>query len=79
MKRVPRTNSWYPLRRRGGREGNREHSVPATATASKARHPSQLLPEQKQILVVEFRYCEDTRARISLRPPSSNVISVTIF
>eukprot|EP00983_Pelagomonas_calceolata_P067192 1149393-Pelagomonas_calceolata.AAC.1 len=31
-KRVPRTNSQYLLRSRGGRGGNREHSVPATAT-----------------------------------------------
>eukprot|EP00983_Pelagomonas_calceolata_P052184 1142727-Pelagomonas_calceolata.AAC.2 len=41
MKRVPRTNSWYPWRSRGGRGGNREHSAPATATppASKAPDP----------------------------------------
>eukprot|EP00983_Pelagomonas_calceolata_P025310 793958-Pelagomonas_calceolata.AAC.1 len=32
MKRVPRTNSRYPLRSRGGRGRNREHSAPATAT-----------------------------------------------
>eukprot|EP00983_Pelagomonas_calceolata_P073429 1152122-Pelagomonas_calceolata.AAC.1 len=50
MKRVPRTNSRYPLRRRGGRRGNREHSAPATAAPppSKVRHPSQLLPEQRR-------------------------------
>eukprot|EP00983_Pelagomonas_calceolata_P056433 1144584-Pelagomonas_calceolata.AAC.1 len=32
MKRVPRTNSPYPLRSRGGCVRNREHSAPATAT-----------------------------------------------
>eukprot|EP00983_Pelagomonas_calceolata_P022378 703884-Pelagomonas_calceolata.AAC.1 len=54
MKRVPRTNSRHPLRSRGGRGGNREHSAPATATppTSKARHPSQLLPEQRHISIL---------------------------
>eukprot|EP00983_Pelagomonas_calceolata_P088291 1157171-Pelagomonas_calceolata.AAC.3 len=49
MKRVPRTNSRYPLRSRGGHGGNRKHSAPATATphTSKVRHPSQLLTDQR--------------------------------
>eukprot|EP00983_Pelagomonas_calceolata_P001948 65809-Pelagomonas_calceolata.AAC.3 len=38
MKRVPRTNSRYPLRSRGGHRGNREHSAPATATPLAFRH-----------------------------------------
>eukprot|EP00983_Pelagomonas_calceolata_P022179 697078-Pelagomonas_calceolata.AAC.1 len=61
MKRVPRTNSRYPLRSRGGRGGNREHSAQATATppTSKIRHPSQLLPKQRHIHLVEVKYCED--------------------
>eukprot|EP00983_Pelagomonas_calceolata_P115615 1160218-Pelagomonas_calceolata.AAC.9 len=47
MKKVSRTNSRYLLRSRGGRGGDREHSVPATATPSapKVCHPSQLLSE----------------------------------
>eukprot|EP00983_Pelagomonas_calceolata_P022487 707846-Pelagomonas_calceolata.AAC.1 len=60
MKRVPRTNSRYPLRSRGGRGGDvppvdREHIAPATATppTSKARHPSQLPPEQRHVHLVE--------------------------
>eukprot|EP00983_Pelagomonas_calceolata_P079403 1154649-Pelagomonas_calceolata.AAC.1 len=55
MKRVPRINPRYPLRSRGGRGGNREHSAPAKATPppSKVRHPSQLLPEQKHAHLVE--------------------------
>eukprot|EP00983_Pelagomonas_calceolata_P074140 1152432-Pelagomonas_calceolata.AAC.2 len=63
MKRVPRTDSRYPWRSRGGRRGNREHSAPATAAppASKVRHPSQLLPEQRHVQLVEVNYCEDTR------------------
>eukprot|EP00983_Pelagomonas_calceolata_P028649 897065-Pelagomonas_calceolata.AAC.1 len=48
MKRVPKTNSRYPLRSRGGRRGNREHSAPATPPSCKVRHPSQLLPEKKR-------------------------------
>eukprot|EP00983_Pelagomonas_calceolata_P057707 1145184-Pelagomonas_calceolata.AAC.1 len=65
MKRVPRTNSRYPLRSTGGHRGNREHSAPAAATppTPKARHhdPGQLPPEQKHSLLVEFKYCGDTR------------------
>eukprot|EP00983_Pelagomonas_calceolata_P013789 441564-Pelagomonas_calceolata.AAC.1 len=68
MKRVPRTSSRYPLRSRGGCGGNREHSAPATATPppSKVRHPSQLLPDQRHVHLVEFKYCEDTRPKNQL-------------
>eukprot|EP00983_Pelagomonas_calceolata_P062930 1147513-Pelagomonas_calceolata.AAC.2 len=53
---------------RGGRGGNREHSDPASATppTSKARHPSQLLPEQSHIHLVEVKYCEGTRPKNQL-------------
>eukprot|EP00983_Pelagomonas_calceolata_P098849 1158395-Pelagomonas_calceolata.AAC.6 len=63
MKRVSRTNSRYLLRSTGGRGGSRDHSAPATvtSTASKIRHPSQLLPEQRRIYLVKIKYCEDTR------------------
>uniref|UniRef100_A0A7S3QY36 CAF1B/HIR1 beta-propeller domain-containing protein n=1 Tax=Dunaliella tertiolecta TaxID=3047 RepID=A0A7S3QY36_DUNTE len=44
IRRVPRTNSRYPLRRRGGRRGNREHSVPTTATLPAFKHVQ--LPRQ---------------------------------
>eukprot|EP00983_Pelagomonas_calceolata_P043863 1139069-Pelagomonas_calceolata.AAC.3 len=50
-------------------EGNRERSVPATATgcgtspASKIRHPSQLLPEERHIHLAKIKYCEDTRPK----------------
>eukprot|EP00983_Pelagomonas_calceolata_P047317 1140579-Pelagomonas_calceolata.AAC.1 len=70
MKRAPRTYSWYPLRSRGVRRWNREHSKPTTATprASKIRHPqaSQLLLEQRYIHLVEFKYCEGTRPKNQL-------------
>eukprot|EP00983_Pelagomonas_calceolata_P060460 1146369-Pelagomonas_calceolata.AAC.1 len=68
MKRVPRSNSRYPLRSRGGCGGDRERSAPATATplASKARHPSQLLPGQRNIHLVEVKHCEDTRPKNQL-------------
>eukprot|EP00983_Pelagomonas_calceolata_P038555 1136832-Pelagomonas_calceolata.AAC.1 len=68
MKEVPKTSFWYPLGSRGGRGGNSEHSVQATATppASKVRHPSQLLPGQKHIQLVEVKYCEDTRPKNQL-------------
>eukprot|EP00983_Pelagomonas_calceolata_P067821 1149638-Pelagomonas_calceolata.AAC.4 len=51
IKRVPRTNP------RGGRGGNREHSAPVTATppASEVHHPSQLLPGQRHIRLVEIK------------------------
>eukprot|EP00983_Pelagomonas_calceolata_P028175 882608-Pelagomonas_calceolata.AAC.2 len=62
------TNSWYPLRCKGRREGNREHSAPATATppASKVRHPSQLLLGQRHIHLVEVKLYEDTRPKNQL-------------
>eukprot|EP00983_Pelagomonas_calceolata_P062513 1147332-Pelagomonas_calceolata.AAC.2 len=65
MKRVPRINSRYPLRSRGGQG---EDSAPATATppASKVRHPSQLLPEQRHVHLLEVKYCEDTRPKNQL-------------
>eukprot|EP00983_Pelagomonas_calceolata_P003487 113533-Pelagomonas_calceolata.AAC.1 len=68
MKRVPRTNYWYPLRSAGGRRGNREHSAPATAapSTSKVRHPSQLLPVQRHVHLAEVKYCEDTRPKNQL-------------
>eukprot|EP00983_Pelagomonas_calceolata_P126985 1161354-Pelagomonas_calceolata.AAC.11 len=75
-------HSRYPLRSRGGHVGNREHSAPATGTppTSKVRHPNQLLPEQRHVHFVDFKYCEDTGPRISLRPPSSSItICVAIF
>eukprot|EP00983_Pelagomonas_calceolata_P041058 1137881-Pelagomonas_calceolata.AAC.1 len=52
----------------GGHGGNREHSVPATATlhAYKVRHPSQLLPEQRHIHLVGVKYCADTRPKDQL-------------
>eukprot|EP00983_Pelagomonas_calceolata_P124971 1161167-Pelagomonas_calceolata.AAC.1 len=67
MKRVPRTNSRYPLRSRGGRGGNREHSAPATASSptSKVRHPSKLPPEQRHVHL-EVKYCKDTRPKNQL-------------
>eukprot|EP00983_Pelagomonas_calceolata_P054075 1143557-Pelagomonas_calceolata.AAC.1 len=45
-----------------------EHSAPATATPppSKVRHPSQLLPEQRHIHLVEVKHCIDTRPRNQL-------------
>eukprot|EP00983_Pelagomonas_calceolata_P079789 1154868-Pelagomonas_calceolata.AAC.10 len=71
MKRVPRTNSRYPLRSRGGHGGSREHSAPATATPlnSKVRHPSQLqevLPEQRNVHLAEVKYFEGTRPKDQL-------------
>eukprot|EP00983_Pelagomonas_calceolata_P113519 1159995-Pelagomonas_calceolata.AAC.8 len=68
MKRVPKTNSRHPLRSTGGCERSREHSAPATATPPtfKVRHPSQLLPEQRHIHLVEVKYCEDTRPKDQL-------------
>eukprot|EP00983_Pelagomonas_calceolata_P061219 1146730-Pelagomonas_calceolata.AAC.5 len=66
-KRVPMTISWYPLISREGRGGNREQSAPAPApSASKVRHPSQLLPQQRQIHLVEVKYCEHTRPKNQL-------------
>eukprot|EP00983_Pelagomonas_calceolata_P034094 1067472-Pelagomonas_calceolata.AAC.1 len=58
MKRVSRTSFRYLLRSTGGRGGNREHSAPATATPlpSKIRHPSQLLPGQRHVHLVEVKY-----------------------
>eukprot|EP00983_Pelagomonas_calceolata_P102834 1158851-Pelagomonas_calceolata.AAC.2 len=66
---MPRTHSRYPLRNRGGRAGNREHSAPATATstASKVHHSSQLSSEQRHIQLVEVKYCEDTRPKNQLK------------
>eukprot|EP00983_Pelagomonas_calceolata_P083734 1156222-Pelagomonas_calceolata.AAC.4 len=68
--KVPRPNSRYLLRSAGGRRGggNREDSAPATATPpnSKARHPSQLLPDQRHVHLVEVKYCEDTRPKSQL-------------
>eukprot|EP00983_Pelagomonas_calceolata_P053516 1143326-Pelagomonas_calceolata.AAC.1 len=60
MEKVPRANSRCLLRSRGGHGGNREHPAPATATppASKVCHPSQLLPGQRNIHLVEVKYCE---------------------
>eukprot|EP00983_Pelagomonas_calceolata_P006650 218679-Pelagomonas_calceolata.AAC.1 len=68
MARVPSTNSRYLLRSRGGQGGNREHSALATATrpVSEVRHPSQLLPGQRHIHLVEVKYCEDTRPKHQL-------------
>eukprot|EP00983_Pelagomonas_calceolata_P079047 1154513-Pelagomonas_calceolata.AAC.2 len=68
MKRVPRTNSRYLLRSTGGRGGNRGHSAPATATppTSEVRHPSQLLPDQGHVHLVDVKYCEDTRPKNQL-------------
>eukprot|EP00983_Pelagomonas_calceolata_P027247 856149-Pelagomonas_calceolata.AAC.2 len=75
MKRVPMTSSRYPWRSRGGpplysagRGGNREHSAPATASSppSEVRYPSQLLPDQRHVHVVEVKYCEDTRPNSQL-------------
>eukprot|EP00983_Pelagomonas_calceolata_P127834 1161448-Pelagomonas_calceolata.AAC.3 len=50
----------HPLRSRGGRQRNREHLAPATATSptSEACHPSQLPPEQRHVHLVEVKYCE---------------------
>eukprot|EP00983_Pelagomonas_calceolata_P010271 333812-Pelagomonas_calceolata.AAC.1 len=61
MKRELRIDSRYPLRSRGGCEGNREHSAPDTASSptSKLRHPSQLLPGQRHVHLVQVNYCED--------------------
>eukprot|EP00983_Pelagomonas_calceolata_P036993 1136146-Pelagomonas_calceolata.AAC.1 len=68
MKSVPRTNSWYPLRNKGGgRRGSREHSAPATATPPTSNlevcHPSRIPPEQSHFHLVEVKYCEDTRPK----------------
>eukprot|EP00983_Pelagomonas_calceolata_P054603 1143766-Pelagomonas_calceolata.AAC.2 len=65
MKRVSGTDSWYPLRSRGGRGGKREHSAAATATppAAEIPQPSQLLPEQRHIHKMDVKYCKDTRSK----------------
>eukprot|EP00983_Pelagomonas_calceolata_P058810 1145636-Pelagomonas_calceolata.AAC.8 len=67
-RRATRTKPRDPLRSRGVRRGNREHSAPATATAPafKVRYPSQLLPGQRHIYLVEVKYCEDTRPKKQL-------------
>eukprot|EP00983_Pelagomonas_calceolata_P038747 1136908-Pelagomonas_calceolata.AAC.1 len=81
MKRVPRSNSQYLLRSAEGRGENREESAPATATPpnSKARHPSQLLPDQRHVHLVEVKYCEDTRPKASSRPPSSSTAAYVVI
>eukprot|EP00983_Pelagomonas_calceolata_P082442 1155926-Pelagomonas_calceolata.AAC.5 len=79
---MPRTNSWYLLRGRGGQGENREHSALATATPPtfKARHPSQLPLEQRHEHLVEVKYFEDTQSKNQLEGPSSSTAtSVTIF
>eukprot|EP00983_Pelagomonas_calceolata_P057328 1145028-Pelagomonas_calceolata.AAC.1 len=80
MKRVPRTNSRYPLRSRGGCGGNREHSAPATATlpAFKVRHPIQLLPEHTSILW-RSNTVKTPGPRINWRPQSSSVATPVII
>eukprot|EP00983_Pelagomonas_calceolata_P061204 1146726-Pelagomonas_calceolata.AAC.1 len=47
----------------------REQSAPATATPPtfKVRHPSQLLPGQRHVHLVEVKYCEDTRPKNQLK------------
>eukprot|EP00983_Pelagomonas_calceolata_P080348 1155106-Pelagomonas_calceolata.AAC.1 len=42
----------------GGLNASHSHS-----TQSKARHPSQLLPDQRHVHLVEVKYCEDTRPK----------------
>eukprot|EP00983_Pelagomonas_calceolata_P045196 1139614-Pelagomonas_calceolata.AAC.1 len=68
IQKMPRSNSRYLLRSTGGRGGNREDSAPATATppTSQAHHPSQLLPEQRHVHLMEVKYCEDTRSNSQL-------------
>eukprot|EP00983_Pelagomonas_calceolata_P078665 1154334-Pelagomonas_calceolata.AAC.1 len=72
MKGVPRTDSRYPLRSKGGYRENslslREHSAPATASppAFKVRHPNQILPGQRHIHLEEANYCEGTRSKNQL-------------
>eukprot|EP00967_Tisochrysis_lutea_P031056 scaffold36553_cov19-Tisochrysis_lutea.AAC.1 len=63
MKRVPRSNSQYPSRSRGGRGVNRRYSASATVTppASKVWRPSQLLPGQRHIHLLEVKYFVDTK------------------
>eukprot|EP00983_Pelagomonas_calceolata_P064094 1147981-Pelagomonas_calceolata.AAC.2 len=71
MKRVPRTNSRYPLRSREGHGGSREHSAPAIAPppAYKLSRPSS-----------QTTWLKKPGPRISLRPPSSSsAIYVTTF
>eukprot|EP00983_Pelagomonas_calceolata_P012439 398571-Pelagomonas_calceolata.AAC.1 len=81
IKRVPETNSRYPLRNRGGHGGSREHSAPAIATlpAFKVRYPCQLLPGDASILW-KSNTVKAPVPRISLRlPSSSTAIYVTIL
>eukprot|EP00983_Pelagomonas_calceolata_P074279 1152493-Pelagomonas_calceolata.AAC.5 len=68
MKRVPRTNSRYPLRNRGGHGRHRERSAPATASppTSEVCHHSQLLPGQRHVHLVEVKYYEGTRPKNQL-------------
>eukprot|EP00983_Pelagomonas_calceolata_P124946 1161163-Pelagomonas_calceolata.AAC.9 len=65
VKKVSRTNSWYPLRSRGRRGGKRDHSAPATVAllASKVCYPSQLFPGQRHIHLMEVKHCEDIRPK----------------
>eukprot|EP00983_Pelagomonas_calceolata_P087136 1156894-Pelagomonas_calceolata.AAC.2 len=64
MERVPRTNSRYLLRSRGGHGGSREHSAPATATPP----------------IFKSNTAKTPGPRISWRHPSSSTtIYVAIF
>eukprot|EP00983_Pelagomonas_calceolata_P081460 1155585-Pelagomonas_calceolata.AAC.6 len=73
-KRATKTNSRYPLRGRGGRRGNREHSP-----ASKVRHPSHLLQNRGTSILWRSNTVKLRGPRISSRPPSSSTaIYVTI-
>eukprot|EP00983_Pelagomonas_calceolata_P087952 1157082-Pelagomonas_calceolata.AAC.3 len=56
------------LHLRRHKQGGAGDSAPATATLppSKIRHPSQLLPGQRRIHLVEVKYCEDTRPKNQL-------------
>eukprot|EP00983_Pelagomonas_calceolata_P068149 1149779-Pelagomonas_calceolata.AAC.1 len=73
MKKVLRTIPQYFLRSRGGNRGNREHSMPATATppASNVRHPCQHLLGQRHIHIVEVKYCEHTSPNLKNQPEAS--------
>eukprot|EP00983_Pelagomonas_calceolata_P098885 1158398-Pelagomonas_calceolata.AAC.1 len=82
MKTVPRTNSRYPLRSRGGRRGNREHAAPATATppTSKVRHLVSSFQNRGTSISWRSNTVKTPGPRISRRPPSnSTVTSVAIF
>eukprot|EP00983_Pelagomonas_calceolata_P021691 679547-Pelagomonas_calceolata.AAC.1 len=67
MKRVPKTNSRYPLRSRGGRgEQGALRASHSHSTSFRGPSTSQLLPEQRHVHLVEVKYFEDNRPKNQL-------------